>query len=167
VLPFAPHHAYGTPEDLKHFVQQAHRLGLMVFLDVVYNHFGPDGNYLHAYAPAFFSKTHSSPWGPALNFDDPDSPNVREFFLHNALYWVQEYRFDGLRLDAVHAIQDDSAQHLLDQLSRRVRTATAGRHVHLVLENEDNGYGHSPRPRSRAVSMRSGTTTSTTCCTWR
>jgi 1,4-alpha-glucan branching enzyme/maltooligosyltrehalose trehalohydrolase len=148
VLPYAPHHAYGTPDDLKRFVQQAHRLGLMVFLDVVYNHFGPDGNYLHAYAPAFFSKTHASPWGAAINFDGPDSAAVREFFIHNALYWVQEYRFDGLRLDAVHAIIDDSPVHVLQELSERVRTATAGRHVHLVLENEDNGYRHlAPTPR--------------------
>lgn len=149
VLPFAPHHAYGTPDDLKRFVQEAHRLGLMVFLDVVYNHFGPDGNYLHAYAPGFFSQTHESPWGAAINFDGPDSGPVREFFIHNALYWVQEYRFDGLRLDAVHAIRDDGPVHVLQALSERVRAATAGRHVHLVLENEDNGYRHlaaSPRP---------------------
>ena len=140
VLPFAPHPAYGTPDDLKRFVQQAHRLGLMVFLDVVYNHFGPDGNYLHAYAPGFFSQTKSSPWGAAINFDGEDSGPVREFFIHNALYWLQEYRLDGLRLDAVHAIHDDSRVHLLQELSERVRTATAGRHVHLVLENEDNGH---------------------------
>ena len=142
VLPFAPHHAYGTPEDLKSFVQQAHRTGLTVFLDVVYNHFGPDGNYLHAYAPDFFSKTKSSPWGAAINFDGPGSRWVREFFIHNALYWMQEFRFDGLRLDAVHAISDDSPRHVLEELSERVRAATAGRHVHLVLENEDNGYHH-------------------------
>jgi maltooligosyltrehalose trehalohydrolase len=142
VLPYAPHHAYGTPDDLKDFVQQAHRLGLMVFLDVVYNHFGPEGNYLHAYAPGFFSKSKSSPWGAAINFDGPDSGPVREFFIHNALYWVQEYRFDGLRLDAVHAISDDSPRHVLEELSARVRAAAAGRHVHLVLENEDNGYRH-------------------------
>jgi maltooligosyltrehalose trehalohydrolase len=147
VLPYAPHHTYGTPDDLKRFVQQAHRLGLMVFLDVVYNHFGPDGNYLHAYAPGFFSQTKSSPWGAAINFDGPDSAPVREFFIHNAVYWVQEYRFDGLRLDAVHAISDDSPRHVLQDLSERVRTAAAGRHVHLVLENEDNGYGHlAPEP---------------------
>jgi 1,4-alpha-glucan branching enzyme/maltooligosyltrehalose trehalohydrolase len=140
VLPYAPHHAYGTPDDLKAFVQQAHRLGLMVFVDVVYNHFGPEGNYLHAYAPAFFSQTKHSPWGAAINFDGPGSRWVREFFIHNALYWVQEYRVDGLRLDAVHAISDDSPVHVLEELSQRVRAASAGRHVHLVLENEDNGY---------------------------
>jgi maltooligosyltrehalose trehalohydrolase len=148
VLPFAPHHAYGTPEDLKAFIQEAHRIGLMVFLDVVYNHFGPDGNYLHAYAPDFFSKTKSSPWGAAINFDGPGSHWVREFFIENAVYWIQEFRFDGLRLDAVHAISDDGPRHVLDELSQRVRSASAGRHVHLVLENEDNGYHHlAPAPR--------------------
>ena len=147
VLPFAPHHAYGTPDDLKAFVQQAHRIGLMVFLDVVYNHFGPDGNYLHAYAPDFFSKTKSSPWGAAINFDGPGSRWVREFFIENAVYWIQEFRIDGLRLDAVHAISDDGPRHVLEELSERVRAAAAGRHVHLVLENEDNGYRHlAPEP---------------------
>lgn len=148
VLPYAPHHAYGTPDELKRFVQQAHRLGLMVFLDVVYNHFGPDGNYLSSYAPAFFSRSKRSPWGPAINFDGPDSRLVREFFLHNAVYWVQEYRFDGLRLDAVHAIRDESEPHFLQELSQRVRAATHGRQVHLVLENEDNGHAHlAPTPQ--------------------
>ena len=140
VLPFAPHAAYGTPDDLKRFVQQAHRLGLMVFLDVVYNHFGPDGNYLHRYAPQFFSATRSSPWGAAINFDGDGSRWVREFFIHNAVYWIHEYRFDGLRLDAVHAIADSSRPHVLEELSRRVREATPGRHVHLVLENENNDH---------------------------
>jgi maltooligosyltrehalose trehalohydrolase len=138
VLPFAPHAPYGTPDQLKHFVQQAHRLGLMVFLDVVHNHFGPDGNYLGRYAPGFFSATESSPWGPAIAFDGPDRGPVREFFVHNALYWLQEYRFDGLRLDAVHAIVDRSTPHFLEDLSAAVRAATEGRHVHLVLENELN-----------------------------
>ncbi len=142
VLPFAPHPAYGTPDDLKRFVQHAHKLGLMVFLDVVYNHFGPEGNYIGSYAPQFFSQTKTSPWGPAINFDGPGSATVREFFIHNALYWIQEYRFDGLRLDAVHAISDDSPAHLLQQLSERVRSAVHGRPVHLVLENEDNSYEH-------------------------
>jgi 1,4-alpha-glucan branching enzyme/maltooligosyltrehalose trehalohydrolase len=140
VLPFAPHAAYGTPDDLKRFVQQAHRLGLMVFLDVVYNHFGPEGNYLHRYAPPFFSKTRSSPWGAAINFDGEGSRWVREFFIHNALYWTCEFGIDGLRLDAVHAIADDSRPHVLEELSARVRQATQGRHVHLVLENENNNH---------------------------
>lgn len=140
VLPFAPHPAYGTPDDLKHFVDAAHALGLCVFLDVVYNHFGPDGNYLSAYAPAFFSTTHDSPWGPALNFDGEGSPIVRSFFVHNALYWIEEFHFDGLRLDAVHAIVDGSHPHILDAISAPVRELAhaTGRHVHLVLENEKN-----------------------------
>jgi len=140
VLPFAPHAAYGTPDELKAFIQAAHRLGLMVFLDVVYNHFGPEGNYLHRYAPGFFSATRSSPWGAAINFDGPHCRPVREFFIENAVFWTTEYRFDGLRLDAVHAIADGSTPHILDDLSRRVREATAGRHVHLVLENENNQH---------------------------
>ena len=149
VLPFAPHAAYGSPDDLKAFIQQAHRLGLMVFHDVVYNHFGPDGNYLHRYAPQFFSKTRGSPWGAAINFDGEGSRRVREFFIANAVYWTTEYRFDGLRLDAVHAIQDGSEAHVLQELSRRVREATAGRHVHLVLEDEHNQHARlatQPRP---------------------
>jgi 1,4-alpha-glucan branching enzyme/maltooligosyltrehalose trehalohydrolase len=138
VLPYAPHAAYGSPEDLKDFIQQAHRLGLMVFVDVVYNHFGPDGNYLAAYAQQFLSTTHSSPWGQAINFDGESSRAVRDFFIHNALYWTQEFQVDGLRLDAVHAIVDDSRPHILEEISRAVRAASTGRHVHLVLENERN-----------------------------
>jgi maltooligosyltrehalose trehalohydrolase len=151
VLPFAPHAAYGTPDEFKHFIQQAHRLGLMVFLDVVYNHFGPSGNYLGQYAPQFFSKKHSSPWGPAINFDGDGSRAVRDFFVHNALYWIVEYRIDGLRLDAVHAIVDSSHPHILQELSEAVRAATPARHVHLVLENENNNYEHlstTPAPGS-------------------
>jgi 1,4-alpha-glucan branching enzyme/maltooligosyltrehalose trehalohydrolase len=140
VLPFAPHAAYGSPDELRHLVQAAHRLGLMVFVDVVYNHFGPDGNYLHAYAPAFFSKTHESPWGAAINFDGPGSHWVREYFKHNALYWIEEFRIDGLRLDAVHAIADSSAPDIIEAISAAVHAVSAGRHVHLVLENEHNVY---------------------------
>ncbi len=147
VLPFAPHAAYGRPDDLKAFVETAHRLGLMVFVDVVYNHFGPDGNYLGAYAPSFFSSTHQSPWGAALNFDGEGSAGVREFFVHNALYWVEEFQIDGLRLDAVHAITDASTPDILQQISQAVRDATPGRHVHLVLENDRNeGWRLADRP---------------------
>ena len=138
VLPFAPYHGYGTPDDLKRFVQAAHRLKLMVFGDVVYNHFGPEGNYLHVYAPQFFSSRHRTAWGQGLNFDGPGAATVREFIVHNALYWVQEFRLDGLRLDAVHAMLDDSRPHILEEISTRVRAAGAGRHVHLVLENDSN-----------------------------
>lgn len=140
VLPYAPHPAYGSPDDLKRFVDDAHALGLCVFVDVVYNHFGPDGNYLHAYAPAFFSTEHHSPWGAAINFDQAGSDVVRSFFTHNALYWLEEFHIDGLRLDAVHAIIDDSSPHILEQISAQVRewAHRAGRHVHLMLENDGN-----------------------------
>ncbi|HEU4460836.1 MAG TPA: malto-oligosyltrehalose trehalohydrolase [Methylibium sp.] len=140
VLPFAPFHGYGRPDELKAFVQAAHRLGLMVFADVVYNHFGPDGNYLHAYAPGFFSERHVTGWGAAINVDDDarGAATVREFFIDNALYWLDEFRFDGLRFDAVHAIPDERRPGFLHELSERVRAATAGRHVHLVLENDHN-----------------------------
>jgi maltooligosyltrehalose trehalohydrolase len=138
VLPYAPFHGYGPPEALKRLVQAAHRLGLMVFGDVVYNHFGPDGNYLHAYSPDFFTERHRTAWGPAINFDGERADTVREFFIHNALYWLQEFRFDGLRLDAVHAMRDDSRPHILDELSQRVRASITDRPVHLVLENDSN-----------------------------
>jgi malto-oligosyltrehalose trehalohydrolase len=139
VLPFAPDASYGRPDDLKRLVQSAHRRGLMVLLDVVYNHFGPEGNYLHTYADAFFTDRHQTPWGAAINFDAAGSEVVREFFIHNALYWLEEYHLDGLRLDAVHAIQDDSAQHILAELEERVRSGPGReRHVHLVLENDNN-----------------------------
>jgi maltooligosyltrehalose trehalohydrolase len=142
VLPFAPDAAYGTPDDLKALIQAAHARGLMVFLDVVYNHFGPDGNYLGAYAKEFFTERHHTPWGAAINFDGDNSRPVREFFIHNAIYWLEEFHFDGLRFDAVHAIIDDSPVHILDELAQRVRAHFAlldtARHIHLVLENEHN-----------------------------
>jgi maltooligosyltrehalose trehalohydrolase len=138
VLPYAPDSAYGTPDDLKHFVDAAHAHGLSVMLDVVYNHFGPAGNYLHSYAGTFFTERHKTPWGAAINVDGKDAAPVRDFFIHNALYWLEEFNMDGLRFDAVHAIIDDSDRHFLDELAGRARTACAGRHVHLVLENELN-----------------------------
>ncbi|HEV7371307.1 malto-oligosyltrehalose trehalohydrolase [Arenibaculum sp.] len=140
VLPYAPDGAYGSPDDLKRLIDEAHGRGLMMFLDVVYNHFGPEGNYLHAYAPDFFTERHHTPWGAAINFDDANSRPVRDFFIHNALYWLQEYRFDGLRFDAVHAIIDDSDPDILCELAEivRRRADAEGRHVHLVLENDDN-----------------------------
>ncbi|PTR16182.1 maltooligosyl trehalose hydrolase [Nitrosospira sp. Nsp2] len=139
VLPYAPDSRYGRPEDLKTLVQAAHARGLMVLLDVVYNHFGPEGNYLHLYAREFFTEHHHTPWGAAINLDGPDSRQVREFFIHNALYWLQEYHLDGLRLDAVHAIIDDSSPHFLVELAERVRAAVdPQRHVHLILENDAN-----------------------------
>ena len=133
VLPFAPDSAYGRPEELKALIDRAHELGLAVLLDVVYNHFGPDGNDLPKYARAFFRDDVATPWGPAIDFRRHE---VREFFFQNALYWLHEYGFDGLRLDAVHAIGDDG---WLRELSDRIRASLPPqRHVHLVLENERN-----------------------------
>ncbi|MCG7391529.1 malto-oligosyltrehalose trehalohydrolase [Microvirga sp. ACRRW] len=138
VLPYAPDAAYGSPEDLKRLVDRAHQLGMMMFLDVVYNHFGPSGNYLHAYAKSFFTERHPTPWGAGINVDGEESCTVRDFFIHNALYWLDEYHFDGLRFDAVHAIVDDSKPHFLDELATRIRHAFPDRQIHLVLENEAN-----------------------------
>jgi len=139
VLPFAPQASYGTPEDLKRLVAAAHSRGLMVLLDVVYNHFGPDGNYLHRYASAFFNPDVDTPWGAAINFDGAHSATVREFFIHNALYWIEEFRFDGLRLDAVHAMRDRSRRFIADAIAHALHSGPGrNRHVHLVLENERN-----------------------------
>jgi maltooligosyltrehalose trehalohydrolase len=136
VLPYAPDSAYGRPEELKALVQAAHDHGLMVLLDVVYNHFGPKGNFLGRYAPQFFTARHRTPWGAAINFDGEGSRWVREYFIRNALYWLDEYRLDGLRFDAVHAIIDDSPRHVLEELVSRVRKELPGKH--LVLENDLN-----------------------------
>jgi maltooligosyltrehalose trehalohydrolase len=139
VFPFAPDSVYGRPEDLKDLIQSAHERRLMVLLDVVYNHFGPEGNYLRSYAPQFFTDRHCTPWGDGINFDGPDNRLVRDFFIHNALYWLTEYHFDGLRLDAVHAITDDSKPDILTELAEAVRNSIEpDRHVHLVLENDRN-----------------------------
>ncbi|WP_372392165.1 malto-oligosyltrehalose trehalohydrolase [Xanthomonas sp. NCPPB 3582] len=133
VLPYAPAQAYGTPDELKALIDAAHGHGLMVLLDVVYNHFGPDGNYLHSYAGAFFNEDKPTPWGAAIDFRKPP---VQRYFLDNALMWLHEYRFDGLRLDAVHAITPNA---FLDTLRETIDASLpAGRHVHLVLENEAN-----------------------------
>ena len=150
VLPFAPDSAYGRPEDLKRLVAAAHQRGLMVLLDVVYNHFGPEGNYLHAYAPSFFNPRHATPWGAAINFDGDGSRTVRDFFIHNALYWIEEYQFDGLRLDAIHAICDDGTPDIVEELGAAVRDGPgAERHVHLILENDRNQARYLVRDESR------------------
>jgi maltooligosyltrehalose trehalohydrolase len=146
VLPYAPDSSYGRPEDLKRLIQAAHAKGLMVFLDVVHNHFGPEGNYLRVYAPQFFTSRRHTPWGDGINFDGPGSPVVRDFFIQNALYWLEEYHFDGLRLDAVHAIQDDSKSDILTELAECVRKEfRSNRLVHLVLENDQNAVGYLKR----------------------
>lgn len=133
VLPYAPQSSYGTPEQLKHLIDAAHGLGLAVILDVVYNHFGPDGNYLGAYARHFFRSDKKTPWGDAIDFRRRE---VRDFFIDNTLMWLLEYRFDGLRFDAVHAIEDPT---FLKELAERVKQQTpSGRHIWLMLENEFN-----------------------------
>jgi malto-oligosyltrehalose trehalohydrolase len=136
VLWYAPDSAYGRPDDLKLLIDEAHLRGLMVFLDVVYNHFGPEGNYLGHYAPSFFTKA-QTPWGSAIDYR---VPQVRAFAIENALYWLREYRFDGLRLDAVHAIPEQGKVSMLQDLSRAVGDLAkeTGRQLHLVLENDDN-----------------------------
>jgi len=136
VLLYAPDSSYGRPEDLKALIDAAHARGLMVFLDVVYNHFGPEGNYLGRIAPTFFSEAHT-PWGGAINYAQPE---VRAFAIENALHWLRDYRFDGLRLDAVHAIATPGEVHLLTDLSKAVGELAdeTGRQIHLVLENDDN-----------------------------
>ena len=132
VLPYAPAESYGTPAELKALVDRAHELGLTVYLDVVYNHFGPDGNYLGAYASDFFHEDGHTPWGAAVSVKREP---VARFFIDNALMWLNEYRFDGLRFDAVHAIADDE---FLDAMAAELRAATEGREIHLILENEAN-----------------------------
>jgi maltooligosyltrehalose trehalohydrolase len=136
VLLYAPDSSYGRPDDLKQFIDAAHQRRLMVFLDVVYNHFGPEGNYLGRIAPQFFSNE-KTPWGDAINYD---IHQVRQFAVENAVYWLSEYRFDGLRLDAVHAIATPGRPHILQDLSLAVGALArdTGRHIHLVLENDDN-----------------------------
>lgn len=155
VLLYAPQASYGSPEQLKHLIDSAHGHGLAVILDVVYNHFGPDGNYLHRYAKGFFREDLHTPWGAAIDFRRRE---VRDFFIENALMWLLEYRFDGLRLDAVHAIEDPD---FLQELARRVREQTdPSRHVWLMVENEKTRPAYWSR-----VTTRSGTTTATTPCT--
>ncbi len=136
---FAPHPPYGSPDDLKRFIQAAHDHGIAVLLDVVYNHLGPDGNYLGQYGPYFTDRYHT-PWGSAVNFDGPHSDTVREFFIDNALQWLRDYHFDGLRLDAVHAIIDERAVHFLEALAIRVEElgAVLGRHFDLIAESDRN-----------------------------
>jgi len=137
VMPYAPDTAYGTPDALKTLIDTAHGLGLMVLLDVVYNHFGPDGNYLHAYAKEFFDESKHTPWGAAIDFR---KGAVQRFFIENALFWLLEYRFDGLRFDAVHAILQPE---FLDDMAATIRSRIEpGRHVHLVLEHGGNKASH-------------------------
>lgn len=133
---FAPTRLYGSPDDMRAFVNRAHSLNLGVVLDVVYNHLGPDGNYLPAFTDDYFTDRHKNDWGAAINFDGPRSEHVREYFLANARYWIEEFHFDGLRLDATQAIIDTSSTHILTEIVQTVRKAANGRATVLVAENE-------------------------------
>ncbi|HZP88303.1 MAG TPA: malto-oligosyltrehalose trehalohydrolase [Burkholderiales bacterium] len=133
---YAPFHGYGDADALKRFVDAAHERGLGVILDVVYNHLGPDGNYLPCFSPDYFTDRYDNEWGQAINFDGPNSGPVREFFIRNACYWISEFRLDGLRLDATQSIHDSSSPHVLSEITRRVRAAAAPRTIILVAENE-------------------------------
>jgi maltooligosyltrehalose trehalohydrolase len=149
---FAPTRLYGQPDDFRRFVDEAHRVGLAVILDVVYNHVGPDGAFFNAFAKNYYAKDYENEWGDPLNFDGDDCERVREFFVSNAVYWIDEYHLDGLRFDATQTIYDDSPEHVLAEMSRRAREAAAPRSIVLVAENEtqtcrlvapavDGGYG--------------------------
>ena len=149
---FAPTRLYGQPDDLRRFVDAAHAVQLGVILDVVYNHLGPDGNYLGSFSDLYFSDRYENEWGEAINFDGPGAGPVREFFLANAGYWIDEFHLDGLRLDATQQIFDASSPHILAEIGQRARSAAGKRQVFLVSENEpqetrlvrpleDGGYG--------------------------
>ncbi|HSD43646.1 MAG TPA: malto-oligosyltrehalose trehalohydrolase [Burkholderiales bacterium] len=133
---YAPFHGYGDPHALRRFVDAAHRVNLAVILDVVYNHVGPDGNYLATYSPHYFSERHRTDWGPGINFDGEHSAAVRDFFVRNAAYWIADFHLDGLRLDATQTIRDDSRPHILAEASSAARAAAGSRRIILVAENE-------------------------------
>jgi maltooligosyltrehalose trehalohydrolase len=133
---FAPTRLYGSPDELRHFIDRAHALGLGVILDVVYNHFGPSGNYLSHFSPWYVSKRYDNEWGDAINFDDEHSGPVREFFACNAEYWIREFHFDGLRLDATQCLFDASETHIVAEIARRARAAAGARSIYLSAENE-------------------------------
>jgi maltooligosyltrehalose trehalohydrolase len=133
---FAPSHLYGTPDDLRAFVDRAHSLGLGVILDVVYNHFGPDGNYLGIFSDDYLVRGKENEWGEAINFDGPNSGPVREFFITNGCYWIEEFHFDGFRFDATHAIRDRSNEYIIGAIGRAGREAAGSRSIILVAEND-------------------------------
>lgn len=152
VQPYAPASIYGTPDDMRRFVDRAHALNIAVILDVVYNHIGPDGNYFKEFSPAYFSEKHTTDWGQGLNFDGPQNGPVREFFRENAAYWIREFHLDGLRLDATQDIHDESPTHIIAEIGQASRKAAGGRSIILIGENEpqdtklikpvsDGGYG--------------------------
>lgn len=133
---FAPYHGYGTPDEFRDFVNAAHRLGLGVILDIVYNHLGVDGNFLKQFSPSYFTERYTNEWGEAINFDGPDSNPVREFFVANAVYWITEFHLDGFRIDATQQLFDSSPEHILAVISRETRKAAGSRSILLVAENE-------------------------------
>ena len=148
VNPYAPYQHYGTPDEFRSFVNYAHSLGMGVILDVVYNHLGPDGNYLTQYSDDYFHRDHTTEWGDALNYDGENSEHVREFFAGNAEYWIREYHLDGLRFDATQSIFDASREHILALMATRARAAAGGREIILVAENESQ-EAKIARPRER------------------
>ncbi len=143
---FAPCHLYGEPDDLKAFIDRAHALGIAVIHDVVYNHFGPDGNYLRVFSDDYFTDKYENEWGDSINFDGANSDPVREFFLTNALYWIEEFHFDGFRFDATQDIKDESPVYILAEISDAIRSAAKGRSLILIAENEPQ---HTKLVRSR------------------
>src|SRR6184192_3747071 len=144
---FAPSHLYGTPDDLRAFIDRAHSLGVAVILDVVYNHFGPDGNYLGIFSDDYLIREKENEWGNAINFDGANSGPVREFFITNGRYWIEEFHFDGFRFDATHAIRDRSSEYIIGAVGRAAREAAGSRSIILVAEN-DLQDAKMPRPRS-------------------
>jgi maltooligosyltrehalose trehalohydrolase len=133
---FAPTHLYGAPDDLRSFIDRAHSLGLGVILDVVYNHFGPDGNYLGAFSDDYLTRGNENEWGDAVNFDGPNSGPVREFFITNGRYWIEEFHFDGFRFDALHAVRDRSSEYIIGEVGRAARKAASPRSIILIAEND-------------------------------
>src|SRR6266540_1846493 len=136
VNPFAPTHLYGAPDDLRNFIDRGHSLGLGVILDVVYNHFGPDGNYLGAFSDDYLIRGNENEWGDAINFDGPNSGPVREFFITNGRYWIDEFHFDGFRFDALHAVRDQSSEYVIGAVGRAARKAADTRSIILIAEND-------------------------------
>ncbi len=145
---FAPSHLYGAPDDLRTFIDRAHSLGLGVILDVVYNHFGPDGNYLGAFSDDYLTRGNENEWGDAINFDGPSSAPVREFFITNGRYWIEEFHFDGFRFDALHAVHDRSSEYIIGTVGRAARKAAGARGIILIAEN-DRQEARMVRPRNK------------------
>jgi maltooligosyltrehalose trehalohydrolase len=145
---FAPSHLYGTPDDLRNFIDRAHSLSLGVILDVVYNHFGPDGNYLGIFSDDYLVRENENEWGDAVNFDGPNSEPVRELFITNGRYWIEEFHFDGFRFDALHAIRDRSREYIIGAVGRAAREAAGERSIILIAEN-DRQEARMVRPREQ------------------